>query len=223
MSRQRTPGNREHPKKHTMTSRQMGTQTRMNTTRKAASILALATCGLLAACGPRISPEQQAQALTACATVEQVLQHPRCSNCHIPGDSPLQVDAQTPHAMLVVRGKDGKGAPGQPCSACHGEANAPASYGPHAPPGAPHWQLPPADQKMAWIGVSSKELCEIIQDRKRNGDRDLDAMLKHVREDALVLWGWEPGGDRTPVPVPHAQFVAAFAQWADAGAPCPQS
>ena len=45
----------------------------------------------------RASPEQQAQALDAFATVEKVFQHPRCQNCHIPGDAPLQFDAGTPH------------------------------------------------------------------------------------------------------------------------------
>ena len=37
----------------------------------------------------------------------------------------------------------------------------------------------------------------------------------------LVLWGWNPGGERTPVHVPHDEFVAKFRQWADAGGPCP--
>ena len=176
---------------------------------------------LLVACKPRISEEQRAQALTAFATVEQVFQHPRCSNCHIPGDAPLQFDTQTPHAMNVARGPDGKGAPGLPCSTCHAEQNAPASYGPHAPPGAPHWQLPPPDHKMAWIGLPADQLCEMIQDKKRNGGRDFDALLKHVAEDKLVLWGWNPGGERAPVPVPHDQFVAAFKTWKEAGGPCP--
>jgi hypothetical protein len=177
-------------------------------------VLALAAC-------KRASPEQQAQAVQAFATVEKVFQHPRCSNCHIPGDAPLQFDTQTPHAMNVARGPDGKGAPGLPCSTCHGEKNSPASYGPHAPPGAPHWQLPPPDQKMAWIGVPAAELCAMIKDKDRNGGRDLEAMLEHVAEDKLVLWGWEPGGERAPVPVPHDQFVAAFKTWMDADAPCP--
>ena len=123
--------------------------------------------------------------------------------------------------MNVVRGPDGKGAPGLPCSTCHGEQNSPASYGPHAPPGAPHWQLPPPDQKMAWIGLPADQLCAMIQDKKRNGDRDFEALVKHVAEDKLVLWGWNPGGERAPVPVPHDQFVAAFKTWADAGGPCP--
>ena len=74
---------------------------------------------------------------------------------------------------------------------------------------------------MAWIGLSPAASCEMIQDRSRNGDRDLAALEKHVREDKLVLWGWNPGGERAPVPVPHAEFVAAFQRWAEAGAPCP--
>ncbi len=189
---------------------------------RAAALFSLVLLSLLlVACGPRISAEQKAQALQAFATVEQVFQHPRCSNCHIPGDQPLQFDSQTPHMMNVVRGPEGKGAPGQPCSTCHGEANPPAGYSAHAPPGAPHWQLPPPDHKMAWIGLPAHELCAMIQDRKRNGDRDMPALIKHVAEDKLVLWGWNPGGSRAPVPVPHDRFVAAFRTWADAGAPCP--
>lgn len=183
--------------------------------------LAIALCSVLAGCGPRPSPEQEQAAIAAFATVQTVFQHPRCANCHIPGDQPLQFDTMTPHAMGVVRGPDGHGAPGLPCSSCHAEKNPPASYGPHAPPGAPHWGLPPPDQKMAWIGLSAQEVCAMIKDKKRNGDRDFAELLKHVSEDKLVLWGWEPGGERKPVSVPHAEFVAAFKTWSDAGGPCP--
>ena len=186
------------------------------------SALLCLTVLALAACGQRVSPEQKAKAIEAFATVEKVFQHPRCSNCHIPGDQPLQFDAQTPHTMSVVRGPEGKGAPGLPCSTCHGTQNSPASYGPHAPPGAPNWHLPPPDHKMAWIGLPAKELCEMIQDKSKNGDRDFAALLKHVSEDKLVLWGWQPGGERKPVSVPHDQFVAAFKTWSDAGGPCPE-
>jgi hypothetical protein len=175
---------------------------------------------LIAGCG-RVSEEQRAQAIEAFATVEKVLQHPRCANCHIPGDAPLQFDAGVPHAQGVVRGPEGHGAPGLPCATCHAEANPPASFGPRAPPGAPHWALPPPHQKMAWIGLNAKQLCEMIQDKKQNGGRDFDALIKHVAEDKLVLWGWNPGGDREPVSVPHAEFVARFKQWAAAGGPCP--
>lgn len=166
--------------------------------------------------------DEREAALAAFTTVQQVFQHPRCQNCHIPGDAPLQFDAGIPHAMAVVRGSAGQGAAGLPCASCHAEANPPASYGPHAPPGAPHWSLPPPAQKMAWIGLPADQLCAMIQDRSRNGDRDFVALIKHVSEDQLVLWGWNPGGTRAPVPVPHAQFVSQFELWADAGGPCPK-
>jgi hypothetical protein len=159
--------------------------------------------------------------LSAFATIERVFQHPRCSNCHITGDSPLQFDAGTPHTMQVVRGPKGQGLPGFVCSSCHGESNSAPASGPNAPPGAPHWQLPPPEHKMAWKGLSSRQLCEAIKDKKFNGNRDLAALVKHVSEDKLVLWGWNPGGNRAPVPVPHAEFVAIFRTWVDAGGPCP--
>jgi len=50
--------------------------------------------------------------LAAFETVRVVLQHPRCQNCHIPGDAPLQFDAGVTHAMGVARGADGHGAAG---------------------------------------------------------------------------------------------------------------
>lgn len=176
---------------------------------------------LLAGCGP--SAEQRRAGTEAFATVAQVFQHPRCSNCHIPGDAPLVGDTREPHPQQVARGPDGKGAPGLPCSTCHGDSNPPASYGEHVPPGAPHWALPPPDQRMAWIGMAPAQLCAMIQDRGQNGDRDHAALLTHVSEDKLVLWGWEPGSGRAPVDVPHAEFVAAFQRWVDAGGPCPEA
>lgn len=167
------------------------------------------------------SATEREQAVAAFATVQKVFQHPRCQNCHIPGDAPLQFDAGVPHAQGVVRGADGHGAPGMPCATCHATANPPASYGPHAPPGAPHWGLPPPEHKMAWIGLPPAELCAMIQDKSKNGRRDFKALTRHVSEDQLVLWGWNPGGERAPVSVPHAEFVAHFKQWTAAGGPCP--
>jgi len=181
------------------------------------SVLAIA----IASCGPRAGSEEQVLALAAFDTVRQVFQHPRCQNCHIPGDAPLQFDAGIPHTMGVARGADGQGAPGLPCTTCHGQANLPASYGPNAPPGAPHWALPPADHKMAWIGLPPRELCRMIKDKKSNGGRDFAALTTHVSRDSLVMWGWNPGGNRAPVFIPHDKFVASFTRWAAAGGPCP--
>ena len=175
----------------------------------------------VAACGPHPSPEQRTEAVAAFATVQTVFQHPRCRNCHIPGDSPLQYDAGLPHAMGVARGAEGHGAPGLPCATCHGTTNSPASYGPEAPPGAPHWALPPPDRRMAWIGLGAAETCAMVKDKSKNGGRNFAKLIEHVSSDSLVLWGWHPGGRRAPVSVAHDEFVAKFKQWAAAGGPCP--
>jgi hypothetical protein len=188
---------------------------------RAAILLQFVVALSLAACGP--SAQQRVQGVAAFATVQQVLQHPRCVNCHIPGEAPLQYDQSVVHAMSVVRGPEGHGAPGLPCATCHGEANLPASYGPNAPPGAPNWALPPPEHKMAWLGLSAAELCKVVKEKKSNGGKDFEALIHHVAEDKLVLWGWNPGGNRKPVSVPHAEFVAKFKQWADAGGPCPDA
>jgi len=158
-------------------------------------------------------------ALQAFETVKQVLQHPRCQNCHIPGNAPLQYDEGRPHAMKVERGRDGHGT-ALKCSNCHQASNPPAGYSLHAPPGAPNWHLPPENMKMVFKNLSSAELCRVLKDPKRNGGKTPAQLLKHVAEDKLVLWGWDPGGVRTPVPVPHAEFVAAFRHWIKGGMPC---
>ena len=112
------------------------------------------------------------------------------------------------------------GAPGLLCSTCHGVANPPTSYGAHMPPGAPNWRLPPPERKMVFIHLSSGELCRRLKDKKENHGMSLDALLRHVASDKLVLWGWDPGVGREPVSVPHEEFVAKFKTWIAAGAPC---
>jgi len=162
------------------------------------------------------------EGLAAFETVRAVLQHPRCQNCHIPGDAPLQFNEGRSHAQNVVRGPDGKGAPGFACATCHFTSNPPAAYGSHMPPGAPNWHLPPPQTKMVFIGLSSGDLCRTLKNEKANGGKDLPALLEHVSHDKLVLWGWSPGVGRDPVSVPHAEFAAKFKVWVDAGAPCPK-
>ena len=104
------------------------------------------------------SDAKKDEAIAAFETVKTVLQHPRCQNCHIPGDAPLQLDEGRVHTLNVLRGADGKGSPGLPCTTCHGTANLPASYGEHMPPGAPNWSLPPASKKMVFIGLAPPDL-----------------------------------------------------------------
>jgi len=165
--------------------------------------------------------EPSGAGLLAFETLRKVFQHPRCQNCHIPGDAPLQFDEGRPHGQNVLRGTLGRGAPGLPCSTCHAEKNPPASYGASIPPGAPNWHLPPPQTRMVFIGLTPAKLCATLKDRKATGGRELGAMFEHVSTDHLVLWGWDPGVGRAPVPVPHATFVDAFRTWMSAGAPCP--
>src|SRR2546427_9620758 len=72
-----------------------------------------------------------------------------------------------------------------------------------------------------WSSRPAGAVCETIKDKQRNGGRDFAALITPVSEDKLVLWGWNPGGERSPVSVPHDQFVARFKEWAAAGGPCP--
>jgi hypothetical protein len=147
-----------------------------------------------------------------------VLRHPRCMNCHSKGDFPRQGDDSHQHTMNVRRGPDGHGLTAEKCSTCHQDHNLP---GEHLPPGAPHWGLPPANMHMIWEGLTDAQLCESIKDPKQNRNRNLDQLVEHLTEDKLVMWGWNPGEGRTPVPMPHDEFSAKVKQWQAAGAPCP--
>jgi hypothetical protein len=49
---------------------------------------------------------------------------------------------------------------------------------------------------MTWQGLSSAKLYEIIQDKSLNDNMDGPALIRHMGS-PLVMWGWEPGGDRT--------------------------
>ena len=160
-------------------------------------------------------------ALRAFEVVRSVLQHPRCQNCHIPGDAPLQGDEGKTHEPNVVRGPNGRGGAATECTGCHQEQNSPISYGDHAPPGAPQWQLPPPLTKMVFIDLTPRDLCGAIKDRRATGGKDLAAMLAHIRDDKLVAWGWAPGEQRSSPPATRAETVGAFETWMAAGAPCP--
>ena len=89
------------------------------------SVLLVAALAVALAGCRRSDTPVRIQALAAFTTVQEVLQHPRCQNCHIPGDAPLQFDAGLTHAMGVMRGPEGHGAAGLPCATCHGESNPP--------------------------------------------------------------------------------------------------
>ena len=60
-----------------------------------------------------------------------------------------------------------------------------------------------------------------MKPKVRRTEHDLEALPRSVCEGELVLWGWNPGGERAPVSVPHAVLVKKFEAWAAAGGPCP--
>jgi hypothetical protein len=159
--------------------------------------------------------DTQSRSIALFEEAGKVLQHPRCVNCHPAGERPSQGDQMRPHQPLVVRGKDGHGAPGLACTTCHGGAN----FDPARIPGDPNWHLAPVS--MAWEGKSPGYICNQLKDTKRNGNRDLAAILKHVASDSLVQWGWNPGPGRTPAPGTNEEFAALLSAWADSGAYCP--
>jgi hypothetical protein len=159
--------------------------------------------------------DTQARSIVLFEEAGKVLQHPRCMNCHPAGERPRQTDQRHLHQPLVVRGKDGHGAPGMTCATCHGGAN----FDPSRVPGDPQWALAPAS--MAWEGKTVGEICAQLKDPRRNGGRDLAAILKHVTSDSLVLWAWQPGPGRTPAPGSNAEFGNVLKAWAETGAHCP--
>lgn len=154
--------------------------------------------------------------------VHAVFSHPRCANCHVEDDHPrwsgAHYGATRFHAFNVRRGDDGSGFgnAGLRCTTCHFETNSQILHG---PPGAENWHLAPVE--MVWFDKSSAEICAQIKDPARNGGRTLEEVAHHVRDDALVAWGWDPGPGREPAPGSAEETYRAILAWEAAGAPCP--
>jgi hypothetical protein len=155
-----------------------------------------------------------AQGIAAFQTIAAVLTYPRCLNCH-QRDAPRQGDEVRIHVPRVVRGPDNMGVSAMRCANCHRASNNLDS----GVPGAPQWQLAPAS--MAWNGLSIGRVCRAIQDPKLNGGRSLQELVEHMEHDALVRWGWNPGGNRAPIPIAHREFVDALKVWIAAVGVCP--
>jgi hypothetical protein len=147
--------------------------------------------------------------------VAAVLNHPRCMNCHPRDERPRQGNDRHQHLQNVVRGEDNLGFVNMRCTSCHRDENNADS----GVPGAPNWHLAPLS--MGWQGLDDAELCATLKDETKNGGKNVAALVAHMANDKLVLWGWAPGGNRAPVSTPHPQFVTELKAWAAAGAPCP--
>jgi len=149
-----------------------------------------------------------------------VLTHQRCMNCHPSDDIPKQGDESHPHYFGMARGEDDHGFEATTCNTCHQSENNMNS----GVPGAPHWALAPAS--MAWEGLTRAEIAERLLDKSMNGNRSHEDLIKHMTQDDLVLWAWEPGVDadgqpRTLPPVSKDDFKKAVENWFANGALIP--
>ena len=186
----------------------------------AAKALVAATSALvLGGCGSPPAPaqvsERDARAAGYFLQASRVMLHPRCSNCHPAGDSPLQGPGLL-HDPPVARGEHDEGVPALTCGSCHQDRNLELAR----VPGAPKWHLAP--REMAWVGKTPHQLCEQLKDPKRNGGKDAAALIDHAAHDPLVAWGWQPGHGREPAPGTQAEFGALVRNWLEAGGACPK-
>lgn len=150
----------------------------------------------------------------------QVLTHQRCINCHPSGDRPRQGDDSHLHNFNVQRGADGHGMVNAKCSSCHQSENNNFS----GVPGAPHWHLAP--KSMAWEGLNRVQIAQAMLDKSKNGGRSVEEIEKHLTEDPLVLWVFEPGVNNLGVPrekppVLKEAYIQAVKQWVAEGAVIP--
>lgn len=149
-----------------------------------------------------------------------VLTHQRCMNCHPNDNIPKQGDDGHPHYFGMAGGENDHGFQATKCATCHQSENNKYS----GVPGAPHWGLAPAS--MAWEGLSRNEIAESILNFETNGGKNHKELVKHMTEDELVLWAWEPGvgangNPREIPPVSEARFKEAVEQWFGNGAVVP--
>lgn len=154
-------------------------------------------------------------------TMMQVVTHKRCINCHPSGDRPRQGEDSHLHYFNVQRGSDGHGVAALTCGSCHQKKNNSSS----GVPGAPHWHLAPLS--MAWEGLSKVQIAKMMIDQTSNGNRSLKDIEKHMTEDDLVLWAFEPGVNHEGVarekpPVSKEIYIRAVKEWIASGAKIPE-
>lgn len=147
-----------------------------------------------------------------------VIRHPRCLNCHIPGDQPTIGSNGEVHPMRVKRGADGTGTPALHCSTCHQETNGEL---PHSPPGiSKGWQLPSPQNRLAWAGLDDQKLCRGILDSLTKSGLTREKLADYVGSDPRVVWAWDPGPGREKPSMERLEFAALIRTWIEKGASC---
>jgi hypothetical protein len=186
--------------------------------RLAATTFLLSCIALSMTIATAAETKDTSRSLAAWDMIVPVLQNPRCMNCH-QAVIPRQGDDRHLHQPLVVRGIDGHGAAGMRCVNCHNGSGNNETSGTPGAGGRELWQLAPIS--MLWQGLSSGDLCRMLKDTARNGNRDGAALVEHMETEPLVLWGWNPGGQRQPVSMPHDEFIDQMKMWVANGQACP--
>ncbi len=151
-----------------------------------------------------------------------VLTHPRCMNCHPNDNVPKQGLDSHPHYFGMKRGENNHGFEATKCATCHQKEN--NNYS--GVPGAPHWGLAP--KTMGWQGLTRKEIAVVLLDKNKNGNRDYQELIKHLTEDELVLWAWNPGVNaagiqREKPPIPEEEYKKVVQEWFADGAIIPEN
>ncbi|TXD52683.1 MULTISPECIES: hypothetical protein [unclassified Polaribacter] len=150
-----------------------------------------------------------------------VLTHPRCMNCHPSDNIPKQGIESHPHYFGMEGGKNDQGFEATKCMTCHQTEN--NNYS--GVPGAPHWGLAP--QSMAWKGLTRQEIAAVMLNKETNGGKNHEEIIKHLTEDDLVLWAWNPGVNaagikREKPPVSQEEFKEVVEAWFADGAIIPE-
>ncbi len=153
-------------------------------------------------------------------TMMDVISHPRCINCHPSDRIPKRGMNAIPHPFGMDGAESNLSYETLLCAACHGEENDLSS----GKPGAPHWDLAPAS--MAWDNLTREEIAKSMLNPKNNGNRSYEDILKHLTEDELVLWAFNPGTHpdgtaRVKPPVSEEDFKEAVKTWFKNGAIIP--
>ena len=164
---------------------------------------------------------QQNESLEAFDQMMKVIAHKRCVNCHPTDDYPRQGEDSHVHLFNVQRGEDGHGMPVVQCGTCHQTENNSLS----GVPGAPHWHLAP--KSMGWQGLNRVEIAKAMMNPEKNGGRGAEEIEKHLTEDLLVLWVFEPGVNQEGIPrekppLSKEEYIAAVKKWFETGAEIPE-
>lgn len=165
--------------------------------------------------GPAFAgPGDDEKSIKAFMQAAKVFQHPRCVNCHASGDGPTQGDDNHLHVFGVKRGPMDRGVGGYTCKSCHQAQNIAGI------PGEIDWHMAP--QSMSWGKGTAAEICRRIADKTKNGNREPKGVALHIENDALVIWAWQPGDNRSSPFMPHDAFMRTLQTWAKNGAKCPE-